>query len=201
MGPHSKPQVPNLLPGVLNALADSKPNIRQAALATINTFLQETSLRDMFINEIFFTALSKGNPFVKQEIFMWMATKLPEGKGIPKDELSVCLPILYSGIEDRSAEVRKATQEAVPGFMKHLGFEAMRKATDKLSAVSKNGVMPLLEKARAETPPSKAGPPRPNLLLTRESRRSHRNLLLPDRLPRVEPCQANPQFQRKRTTT
>lgn len=158
MGPHSKPQVPNLLPGVLNALADSKPNVRQAALAAINTFLQETSLRDLFVNDIFCTALTKGNPFVKQEVFMWMAGKLPEGKGVPKDELSACLPILYSGIEDRSAEVRKATQEAVPGFMKHLGYESMRKATDKLSAVSKNGVMPVLEKARAALPPPAAKP-------------------------------------------
>jgi hypothetical protein len=30
--------------------------------------------------------------------------------------------------------------------MKHLGYEAMRKATDKLSAVSKTTLMPLLGK-------------------------------------------------------
>ena len=44
--------------------------------------------------------------------------------------------------------------------MKHLGYEPMRKATDKLSAVSKNTVSPLLEKARAELPPPPAAAPK-----------------------------------------
>jgi hypothetical protein len=46
--------------------------------------IQETSMRDMMVSEIFSTALSKGNPFVKQEIFQWLSTSLPEGKGINK---------------------------------------------------------------------------------------------------------------------
>jgi hypothetical protein len=41
-------------------------------------------MRDMMVSEIFSTALSKGNPFVKQEIFQWLSTSLPEGKGINK---------------------------------------------------------------------------------------------------------------------
>jgi hypothetical protein len=43
-------------------------------------------------------------------------------------------------------QVRKACNEAVAGFMKQLGYEAMRKAADKLSAVSKTTLMPLLGK-------------------------------------------------------
>ena len=87
----------------------------------MNTFLKETSLRDMVVNDIFCSAIAKGNPFVKQEVFQWLAEKLPEGKSVAKDELASCLPSLFASIEDRSAEVRKASQEAVPGFMKHLG--------------------------------------------------------------------------------
>ncbi len=44
--------------------------------------------------------------------------------------------------------MRKACNEAVAGFMKQLGYEAMRKAADKLSAVSKTTLMPLLGKHR-----------------------------------------------------
>jgi hypothetical protein len=51
--------------------------------------MQETSMRDMLVSEIFFTALSKGNPFVKQEIFQWLSTSLPEGKGINKVSLKL----------------------------------------------------------------------------------------------------------------
>ena len=155
MGPHTRPNIAALLPAVLGGLADSKANVRAAALSTLNTILKETSLRDMLVQEIFSTALAKANPFMKTEIFGWLATTLPEAKSPAKDELVGCLPILYAGIEDRASEVRKASQDAVPGFMRHLGFEGMRKATDKLSAVSKNTVMPLLDKARADLPPPK----------------------------------------------
>ena len=76
--------------------------------------------------------------------------------GLPKDELVACLGILYASIEDRSADVRKPANEVILPLMKHVGFEPMRKASEKLSAVSKNTVMPLLDKARAELPPPPA---------------------------------------------
>ena len=50
--------------------------------------------------------------------------------------------------------------QAVLPFMKHLGYETMRRATDKLAAVSKNTVMPLLDKARADLPPPPAAAPK-----------------------------------------
>ena len=152
MGPHTKPNIPHLLPPVLAALADSKVNVRQAAVKTVNTIMTETSVRDMVVCDIFPSALSKGNPFVKQEIFGWMGANLMGAKAIAKDELTACLSVLFSALEDRSADVRKAAQDAIPGFMKHLGFPAMTKATEKLSPVSKNTISPLLEKARAELP-------------------------------------------------
>ena len=152
MGPHTKTNIPHLLPPVLAALADSKANVRQACVNTINTIMKETSVRDMLVCDIFPSALGKGNPFVKQEIFTWLGANLMEAKGVAKDELSACLSVLYSSLEDRSADVRKAAQEAILGFMKHLGFQTMTKNTEKLSQVSQNTVKPLLDKARGELP-------------------------------------------------
>lgn len=156
MGPHTKSNIPHLLPCVLSALGDSKPNVRAAALNTLNTFLKETSMRDMFVSDIFGTVLAKANPFVKQELFGWMGVNLMEAKAIAKEELTSCLTVLYASLEDRSGEVRKASQDAILGFMKHLGFQTMVKATEKLSAVSKNTVTPILDKARGELPPPPA---------------------------------------------
>ena len=156
MGPHTKPNIPHLLPCVLGALGDSKPNVRAAAISTLNTFMKETSMRDMFVSDIFGTVLWKANPFVKQEVFGWMGANLMESKPIAKEELIACLGVLYASLEDRSGDVRKASQDAILGFMKHLGFQSMVKATEKLSAVSKNTVTPLLDKARGELPPPPA---------------------------------------------
>jgi len=158
MGPHTRPNIGALLPAVLQGLSDSKANVRAAALAALNTTLAETSMRDMVVQDIFPAALAKANPFMKTEIFAWLATSLPDAKSPAKEELQGCLPVLFSAVEDRSGEVRKAAQDSVPAFMRHLGFEGMRKAADKLSAVSKNTVQPLLDKARADMPAPKVAP-------------------------------------------
>ena len=110
---------------MLAALADSKANVRQAAVKTMNTIMTETSVRDMLVSDIFPSALGKGNPFVKQEIFGWFGANLMGAKVVAKEELMACLSVLFSSLEDRSADVRKAAQEAIIGFMKHLGFPAM----------------------------------------------------------------------------
>ena len=54
-------KIPQLLPAVMAALADSKTNVRAAAVSTLNTFIKETSLKDLFVNEMISTALTKGN--------------------------------------------------------------------------------------------------------------------------------------------
>ena len=64
----------------------------------MTSLTQETSLRDLVVSEIFCTALTKGNPFVKQEIFQWLATSLPEGKAINKvGQLTVFRILIQSG--------------------------------------------------------------------------------------------------------
>ena len=53
-------------------------------------------------------------------------------KSFPREELTVCLPILYACLEDRAVDVRKVTGDCVLPFMLHLGYEAMHKQLDKL---------------------------------------------------------------------
>ena len=64
MGPRTKPNIPHLLTCVLSSLGDSKTNVPAAALNTFNTFLKETSMRDVFGSDIFGTGHAKTNPFV-----------------------------------------------------------------------------------------------------------------------------------------
>lgn len=56
-------------------------------------------------------------------------------KSVPKEELLLCIPYLYTNLEDRNADVRKNAQEAVLGFMIHLSFETMSKQTEKLKVI------------------------------------------------------------------
>ena len=64
-------------------------------------------------------------------MFGWLEEKLPTQKKLPV-EVNLIVPILYSCLESRSADVRKKAQGALPAFMNLIGWDAMVKLTSKL---------------------------------------------------------------------
>ena len=53
-------------------------------------------------------------------------------KSISKDELNGCVLYLFNALEDRNADVRKSSNEAVFPFMLHLGYEGMSKHVSRI---------------------------------------------------------------------
>uniref|UniRef100_A0A8C0BTD7 Cytoskeleton associated protein 5 n=1 Tax=Buteo japonicus TaxID=224669 RepID=A0A8C0BTD7_9AVES len=157
MGPNIKQHVKNLGIPVITVLGDSKNNVRAAALATVNAWAEQTGMKEWLEGEDLAEELKKENPFLRQELLGWLAEKLPTLRSVPSD-LLLCVPHLYSCLEDRNGDVRKKAQDALPFFMMHLGFEKMAKATSKLKPTSKDQVLAMLEKAKANMP-AKPAPP------------------------------------------
>ncbi|OXB57674.1 hypothetical protein ASZ78_007747 [Callipepla squamata] len=157
MGPNIKQHVKNLGIPVITVLGDSKNNVRAAALATVNAWAEQTGMKEWLEGEDLSEELKKENPFLRQELLGWLADKLPTLRSVPSD-LLLCVPHLYSCLEDRNGDVRKKAQDALPFFMMHLGFEKMAKATGKLKPTSKDQVLAMLEKAKANMP-AKPAPP------------------------------------------
>ncbi|NWH70604.1 CKAP5 protein, partial [Piaya cayana] len=157
MGPNIKQYVKSLGIPVITVLGDSKNNVRAAALATVNAWAEQTGMREWLEGEDLSEELKKENPFLRQELLGWLAEKLPTLRSVPSD-LLLCVPHLYSCLEDRNGDVRKKAQDALPFFMIHLGFEKMAKATGKLKPTSKDQVLAMLEKAKANVP-AKPVPP------------------------------------------
>uniref|UniRef100_A0A8C2K2L4 Cytoskeleton associated protein 5 n=1 Tax=Cyprinus carpio TaxID=7962 RepID=A0A8C2K2L4_CYPCA len=165
MGPSLKQHVKNLGIPVITVLGDSKSNVRAAALSTLNAWVEQTGMKEWLEGEDLSEELKKENPFLRQEILGWLAEKLPTLRTVPAD-LMLCVPHLYGCLEDRSGDVRKKAQDALPTFMMHLGYEKMSKATSKLKPASKDQVVGMLEKARAVMPakpeaPAKAAASKP----------------------------------------
>lgn len=154
LGPNCKPHTRNIVPGMLAALGDSKQNIRQQALSTLNSWVEQTGLKETVDGEVFADALKSGSPFLKSELFLWMAEKLKDAppKSVNKEELHACTQYLFMALEDRNADVRKGANEAVLPFMIHLGYDGMVKHTNKVKPSSKNTVMQALEKAKPNLP-------------------------------------------------
>uniref|UniRef100_A0A8C8WQP7 Cytoskeleton-associated protein 5 n=1 Tax=Panthera leo TaxID=9689 RepID=A0A8C8WQP7_PANLE len=151
MGPNIKQHVKNLGIPIITVLGDSKNNVRAAALATVNAWAEQTGMKEWLEGEDLSEELKKENPFLRQELLGWLAEKLPSLRSTPTD-LILCVPHLYSCLEDRNGDVRKKAQDALPFFMMHLGYEKMAKATGKLKPTSKDQVLAMLEKAKANMP-------------------------------------------------
>ncbi|XP_048339778.1 cytoskeleton-associated protein 5 isoform X2 [Sphaerodactylus townsendi] len=158
MGPNIKQHVKNLGISIITILGDSKSNVRAASLTTINAWTEQTGMKEWLEGEDLSEELKKENPFLRQELLGWLAEKLPTLRTVPSD-LFFCVPHLYSCLEDRNGDVRKKAQDALPFFMMHLGFEKMAKATGKLKPASKDQVLTMLEKAKANMP-AKPAPPK-----------------------------------------
>ncbi|KAG7327799.1 hypothetical protein KOW79_009405 [Hemibagrus wyckioides] len=151
MGPALKQHVKSLGFPIITVFTNSKNAVRTAGLATLNAWGEDLA-----------EELKKENPFLRQELLGWLAEKLPTLRSVPSD-FAMCVPHLYSCLEDRNADVRKKAQDALPVFMMHLGYDKMNKAAAKLKPASKDQLVVLLEKARGAMPakpaaPSKAAP-------------------------------------------
>ncbi|XP_069327402.1 cytoskeleton-associated protein 5 isoform X1 [Eulemur rufifrons] len=157
MGPNIKQHVKNLGIPIITVLGDSKNNVRAAALATVNAWAEQTGMKEWLEGEDLSEELKKENPFLRQELLGWLAEKLPTLRSTPTD-LILCVPHLYSCLEDRNGDVRKKAQDALPFFMMHLGYEKMAKATGKLKPTSKDQLLAMLEKAKANMPAKPAAP-------------------------------------------
>ncbi|XP_044007897.1 protein mini spindles isoform X2 [Aphidius gifuensis] len=165
MGPPIKQHIRVLFPGFVQCLGDSKNWIRAAAISCMNTWGDQCGYKEFFDGEMIGDALKSGSPALRAELWNWLSQKLPgiTVKSIPKEELVICLPHLYSNLEDRNSDVRKYAQEAAIGFMTHLSYEFMVRQTEKLKPGSKTVVIAGLDKARPSVPikpiPSKKNAP------------------------------------------
>lgn len=159
LGPHCKQHVRTVGPGIINCLGDSKVQLRTAALTTLNAWIDKCNLHPLVESEAFSDALKLENPNLRVELLCWLSEKLLQVKSLPP-ELKLCVPLLLNCLEDRNGDVRKKANDAVVPFMIHVGYECCFKIATKSKPVSKDQLMQILEKARANLPakPVKAAP-------------------------------------------
>ncbi|XP_026480505.1 protein mini spindles [Ctenocephalides felis] len=143
-----------LFPGFVHGLGDGKAWIRTASLACMDAWGDRCGYHEFLEGEMIHDALKEGSPTLRAELWSWLAKKLPNipPKKFHKDELLICLPILFSNIEDRNAEVRKNAADAVTAFMIHLGYERMIRGAEKLKPASLTVVKGVLDRARGNLP-------------------------------------------------
>lgn len=151
LGPHCKAHIRIIGPSLIGCFGDSKPNLRASAVSALNVWMENCNLVPLVEQETLSDALKLENPNLRQELLGWLSEKLPSHKPLPS-EFKLCIPHLLTCLEDRNGDVRKKAQEAVVPFMIHTGYESVFRACSKLKPASKDQIMAIIEKAKANLP-------------------------------------------------
>ncbi|KFM68160.1 Cytoskeleton-associated protein 5, partial [Stegodyphus mimosarum] len=160
LGSNCSKQIRNFAPGILICLGDNKAHVRTAALQCLNSWMDQCPLANLFEGEMIYDVLRTDNSFLRIELFSWLTEKMSTVTSLPAADLNLCLPVLYTCLEDRNADVRKKASECILPFMMHVGYESMARATTKLKPASKATVMSQLEKARQSLPEKPSSKPK-----------------------------------------
>lgn len=120
-------------------------------MSALNVWMENCNLVPLVEQETLSDALKLENPNLRQELLGWLSEKLPSHKPLPS-EFKLCIPHLLSCLEDRNGDVRKKAQDAVVPFMIHTGYESVFRACSKLKPASKDQIMAIIEKAKANLP-------------------------------------------------
>ncbi|GAB6028698.1 hypothetical protein CHUAL_004522 [Chamberlinius hualienensis] len=152
MGPSCNKYVRGFAPALFSGLGDGKANVRSAALSCLNAWVEQCGFLPFLEGEMIFDALKLDNPNIKIEMLGWLSEHLSNVKSIPTGDLTLCVPLLLTALEDRSPDVRKKAQDAVLPFMLHLGYDLMSRATSKLKPASKMQTMAILDKVKPNLP-------------------------------------------------
>ncbi|XP_004343831.1 hypothetical protein CAOG_07107 [Capsaspora owczarzaki ATCC 30864] len=167
MGPEIERHMRILMPSMLSTLSDAKPQLRQAAITAIDAWEQLIGLDPFITGQYISSALAGDAPLLRKDLLSWLEQKLTvlnenvanrvkpkkrsahSPKAVAKDFEDLA-PAIFSCLEDRSQDVRKAAQAALGQLMVLLGYDSLVRATGGLKPANKTSVMQLLTKLKSE---------------------------------------------------
>ncbi|KAL5529163.1 hypothetical protein ACEPAG_5137 [Sanghuangporus baumii] len=142
---------------VATVLADQKINIRQAGLTTLTAIVEACEGVDSIVHGLA-TALESANPLQRASLLNWIADWFRAHQPSPGLDLSTWAAPIVTCLDDRSGDVRKAAQAALPFVIAQCGVDYVLQQTNSLKPASRNTVVPLIRAAVASAPEKNSKP-------------------------------------------
>lgn len=140
---------------IIAVLSDNKANVRAAGVAALEN-IRKTCTMEMMA-PVFGTSLANETPALRKELLTWFSTAIKEESDATKYDFSGMISPLFSCLQDRNADVRKAAQATLPELIGVVGYDAVASKTSELKAAQRQTVMPLVEAARGSAPSNSIG--------------------------------------------
>lgn len=131
---------------IIAVLSDNKANVRAAGVAALENIRKACSMEMMA--SVFGTSLANEAPALRKELLTWFSTAIKEEADAAKFDFGGMITPLFSCLQDRNADVRKAAQFALPELIGVVGYDAVVSKTSELKAAQRQTVMPFVEAAR-----------------------------------------------------
>ena len=136
---------------VATVLSDQKANIRQAGLATLTAIAEACEGVESMVHGLA-TALESSNPTQRASLLTWIADWFRSHEPNASLDLSTWAAPIVSCLDDRSADVRKGAQAALPFVVAQTGYDYVVQQTNSLKPASRATVLPLVKAAAAAAP-------------------------------------------------
>ncbi|RCH82175.1 stu2 protein, partial [Rhizopus azygosporus] len=140
---------------VAAVLSDNKANVRAAGVATLEQFRKACGLEQMA--GVFGASLANESPALRKDLLTWLNTAVPDDTNAANGDWTSLISPLFSCLQDRNADVRKAAQTFLPLLVSLVGYDAVCRKASELKASQRQTVMPLIESARGPAPASSKG--------------------------------------------
>lgn len=136
---------------VATVLSDQKTNIRQAGLATLTAIAEACEGLDGMVHGVA-SALESANPLQRSTLLNWVADWCKAHEPDASLDLSTWAAPVVQCLDDRSADVRKGAQAALPFVIAQAGVDYVLQQANSLKSASRSTVVPMIKAAAAAAP-------------------------------------------------
>ncbi|KAF9973158.1 Microtubule-associated protein, microtubule dynamics during spindle orientation [Actinomortierella ambigua] len=142
-----------LCSNVASCLTDQKDAVRRSAINALEAFATQCGM-DCLVPSLA-TSLVTNSPALRKDMLTWLVkhVEATKEKGSTLPDLAALVPPLFQCLQDRSAEVRKASQAFLPLVIASVGYDSVVSKTNDLKGAAKSTVMPIIEAAKPPPPP------------------------------------------------
>ncbi|KAG0267963.1 Microtubule-associated protein, microtubule dynamics during spindle orientation [Actinomortierella ambigua] len=142
-----------LCSNVASCLTDQKDAVRRSSINALEAFATQCGM-DCLVGSLA-TSLVTNSPALRKDMLTWLVKHVAaeKEKGSTLPDLAALVPPLFQCLQDRSADVRKASQAFLPLVIASVGYDGVVAKTNDLKGAAKSTVMPIIEAAKPPPPP------------------------------------------------
>ncbi|GAM24989.1 hypothetical protein SAMD00019534_081640 [Acytostelium subglobosum LB1] len=142
VGPAIEKSTRTLLPGIVSLLADSKKQLRDAALASMNFLSQELGV-DMFVSPIA-TLLTQESATSRKEGLVWILSNIAAVK--TQTDLPQLIKPIITCLQDKNVEIRSNSEQLLAAISASVPGDVIKKEMREVKPTNQTAIQAVIDR-------------------------------------------------------